>query len=357
MLTIQQTMPLEIQTIPSYFSIEDTLFFDIETTGLSPKISNLYLIGCLYVKDKTLHLIQWFADDYHSEELILREFFKLLESFKLLAHYNGSGFDIPYLQNKCEKYHLSYTFGGINSLDIYKKITGLKPILALPNLKQKTIESFLGLSRKDPYDGKELISIYSDYMQNKILSKPFETQLDSLLLHNKEDVFGLFHSIKMLSYLDLFDGTFSIEKTRLENNQFHIQLSLQQELPHSFTFKNETFFLSANEKIANITISILKDSLKFFYDNYKEYYYLPEEDTAIHKSVATYVDKKYRQKAKANNCYIRKSGLFLPEYKKTITPAFKKDYHAKIYYFELTENIQSNYSLIKNYLLDLFQTL
>ena len=41
-----------------------------------------------------------------------------------------------------------------------------------------------------------------------------------------------------------------------------------------------------------------QDTLKYFYDNYKDYFYLPKEDTAIHKSVATYVDKDFRQKAK-----------------------------------------------------------
>ena len=51
---------------------------------------------------------------------------------------------------------------------------------------------------------------------------------------------------------------------------------------------------------------------RYFYPDYKNYYYLPEEDRAIHKSVASFVDKDFRTKATKETCYIRKSGTYYP---------------------------------------------
>ena len=49
-------------------------FFDIETTGLSAKTSQLYLIGCLYTDGTQFQLHQWFAENYADEKLLLTTF-------------------------------------------------------------------------------------------------------------------------------------------------------------------------------------------------------------------------------------------------------------------------------------------
>ena len=72
--------------------------------------------------------------------------------------------------------------------------------------------------------------------------------------------------------------------------------------------------------------------LKYFYSNYRDYYYLPIEDTAIHKSVGEYVDKTARVKATARTCYTRKQGLFLPQFEPLWSPSLKEDYKAPLSY-------------------------
>lgn len=76
--------------------------------------------------------------------------------------------------------------------------------------------------------------------------------------------------------------------------------------------------------------------MKFFFDHPEDYYYLPAEDMAIHKSVATYVDKDFRKKATADNCYTKKDAIFVPQYETLITPFFKESNKDKLTYFELT---------------------
>lgn len=57
--------------------------------------------------------------------------------------------------------------------------------------------------------------------------------------------------------------------------------------------------------------------LKTFFKDYKDYYYLPAEDYAIHKSVGEFVDRSARKQATAHTAYIKKAGTFIPVYDET----------------------------------------
>ena len=94
-----------IQPLPYHFDnilsdrifTEDTIFFDIETTGFSPAHTMLYLIGCATRKDDKIVIEQFFADTPEDEPLILASFLSLLEKYGTIITFNGIGFDIPYL--------------------------------------------------------------------------------------------------------------------------------------------------------------------------------------------------------------------------------------------------------------------
>lgn len=71
---------------------------------------------------------------------------------------------------------------------------------------------------------------------------------------------------------------------------------------------------------------------------------------AIHKSVASFVDKEYRENAKASNCYTRKSGKFLPQYNNVMQPEFRKEYKDKISYFEMTDDFCTSDIMLRRYI-------
>ena len=71
--------------------------------------------------------------------------------------------------------------------------------------------------------------------------------------------------------------------------------------------------------------------------------------SAIHKSVAAYVDKSHRIKAKAATCYTKKSGIFAPWFKEEVTPAFYQNYKDPVSYLEVTESFMKNTGLQKIY--------
>jgi hypothetical protein len=68
-----------------------------------------------------------------------------------------------------------------------------------------------------------------------------------------------------------------------------------------------------------------------FYKDYRNYYYLPKEDMAVHKSVGSYVDREYRRQATASTCYTKKNGCFFPlpaAFDETI-PLFRENFKSR----------------------------
>ena len=330
-----------------------SIFFDIETTGFSANSSIVYLIGCIYYDGSTYQLIQWFAQSPDTELQVLKSFFEFLSSFDTLIHYNGEGFDLPFLLKRFDHYDLPYDFTTFQSIDLYKLLLPYKNILKLSNLKQKTVEGFLGIEREDLYHGGELISVYHDFIKNL----KTESQ-DLLLLHNHDDLLGMVRLYPVIAYYHLFHGeifnaschmhTYPSAKGQiLEEAVF--SFSCKMPIPREFSYRQQDFYLTVNGQSGKLSVQVYTDELKYFFPNYKDYYYLPMEDISIHKSVALYVDKDFRTQATAANCYNKKSGCFLPQIREIITPYFKQNYKDKQTYFELTEEFLNDSKQMESY--------
>lgn len=355
MITITKACQGEL-TYPFPCTRKELLFFDIETTGFSAKTSALYLIGALYYNENHWEIIQWFADDYESEKDLLFSFFTFLKKFSFLVHFNGNGFDIPFLMKKCQQHELTdtnYTFNKIHSYDIYKMIYPHRKRLNIENMKQKTLEAFLHISREDTYTGGELIAFYQKFLKIKETQPDRAKELQHfLLLHNQDDLAGMLQFSNILFLADLLSGNITFSTLSATKTDAAIQFTgtLPFHLDATFSAQTEDFLLSLKENMLTLAVSTCHATLKYFYDNYKDYFYLPKEDTAIHKSVATYVDKEFRQKAKKENCYIKKEGHFLPSYSTQLKPVFRTDYASKEYFILLDDaSLQSN-ALLNEYI-------
>lgn len=338
MITIKHPVDLpDTYPLERIGALKDLLFFDIETTGFSGDTSQLYLIGCTYHDGFGWKLIQWFADTRDSEAQLLEAFFTFMSRFKILVHFNGDGFDIPYLLKCCRRLGLDYNFDQIASLDIYKKIKPWRKLLGLENMKQKSIEAFLGVSREDKFSGGQLIQVYRDY-----LAARESFMYDLLILHNEDDLKGMPSILPILNYADMMDSAFSLESQQIySHSQEHPSqpfLNLTWKNPYSIPvpleYDSAPVSLELHHDTLTCNVALYQGELKFFYPNYKDYYYLPFEDTAIHKSVGGYVDKDARKKATARTCYTRKSGLFLPQFGPLWSPVLKEDYKSALDYAE-----------------------
>lgn len=326
--------------------MERTLFLDIETTGFTAKSSYLYLIGCAYFQAGKWHTIQWMAENYEQETDILTAFFEFSKLYKYLVHFNGNNFDLPFLAQKCVQLSLPYNFDSFTGIDLYKRIAPYKFFLKLPNCKQKTLELFLGLNRKDVFSGGELIGIYYDYVKS-----PTEFSEKALFLHNADDLKGMLEILPMLAYYDLFNGDVKAKKAQanyykdLNGNtrkELLITLALTTPLPKPVSASANDCYFKGDGETAFLKIPIYEEELKYFYSNYKDYYYLPTEDVALHKSVASFVDKEHRLQATAATCYTRKFSVYLPQWEILFEPFFKRDYASRELFFELTDEMKKD---------------
>lgn len=334
-------------------ALEKVLFFDIETTGFTARSSSLYLIGCAYYQADCFHICQWFADGPKQEEELLTAFFRFSEKYTHLIHFNGTQFDIPYLLQKCRQLGLPYNFSHLESLDIYKKVTPYKTFLHLPDCKLKTIEAFLGIRREDTYTGGELIQIYQEYLHTHL-----EHSKQLLLLHNHDDILGLLQTLPILSYHALAEGSITVtditvnpyqDYAQIARQEILLSLSLPVSLPIEVSGRFQDCYFTGYDHKGTLRLPLYEECLKYFYPNYKDYYYLPAEDTAVHKSVAAYVDKEYRVQATASTCYTTKTAVFLPQWETLYEPCLKRCYKDKESFFELTENKLQDTAFFSSY--------
>lgn len=308
------------------------LYFDIETSGLSTKFHDIYMIGTAYQSDLAgnYKIIQWFNDDGKSEYEILKEFLSISSDFDILAHYNGDTFDIPFIAEKCKQYELNFAKEKYQSLDLYKLIKHLKNFLKVVNMKQKSIEEFLGMHRKDQYDGGQLIQVYKDYLkQNRTDLK------ESLLLHNHDDIIGLISIQNILPYLFITEGKFKTSNyTFINDNELIIDCESDYTVSVPLSLNFDGTYIKISDNKVRFLLQIYNKELKHFYKEYKDYYYLVDEDYAIHKSVALFVDKNHRVKCSKDNCYIKKQSYFIKQYTSLFEPEFKENSKDSVSFFE-----------------------
>lgn len=362
MITIQKRLDLpDTYPLARIGALEDLLFFDIETTGFSGDYSTLYLIGCTYFQDDSWQLVQWFADTADSEAGLLHSFFSLLKQFRILIHFNGDGFDLPFLSKRCQKLGLDYSFDHIESFDIYKKIKPYRKLLGLESLKQKSIEHFLGIHRQDKYTGGQLIDVYRDYL---ITHERF--LYDLLILHNEDDLKGMPTILPILNYPDFFEHPFRFDTQQITEvpdlfgrscRSLEIRCRSSYTIPVPIQCDRTPVSICAEGDMLTVSAELFDGTLKHFYPNYKDYYYLIYEDTAIHKSVGEYVDKSARVPATAKTCYTRQEGCFFPQFEPIWEPVMKQAPKDKLSYVPLNQLCLDDSACLNTYLSQLFRYL
>ncbi len=328
------------------------LFFDIETTGLSPRSSSLYLIGAVSCQDSDWTLTQWFAESAAEEPAVLNAFLSYAGHFSQIVHFNGDRFDLPYLAEKCQAYHRVNTLSALVSRDLYRMIHPLKPLLNLSSMKLKSLEEYLGVHREDRFSGGDLIKVYLNYV-----AFPSEEALQTLLLHNLEDITGMLSILPLLSYLPIIGGTFRASDCEICADSLIIRTWLPYLLPRPLSYRNSLFYLTASKNRLSFQVKGVRKPLKHFFADYKNYYYLPTEDTAVHKSVAAFVAKEYREPAKASNCYNKKAGFYLPQTEELFQPVFKEAYEDSLSYFPCTDSFMQNREALQEYTVHLLSSI
>ncbi len=148
-------------------------YLDIETTGLSPNYSKITVIGIHLVEDENERFVQLVGDDITSESLL-----KALEGVDTIHTYNGSRFDLPFIQSALGV-DLSKEFGHCDLMyDCWQNnlYGGLK-----------RVEQTLGIPRKlTEINGLEAVRLWWRYVNDYD-----QDALKTLCEYNREDVVNL----------------------------------------------------------------------------------------------------------------------------------------------------------------------
>ena len=346
-------------------SLEDALLYDIETTGLNPKASQLYLLGVLLFHKENSEFIQYFAESVRDEEEILEQFFQLCQTKKVLISFNGEGFDNRFIETMAKSYGKLPLHLNLKQLDLFKLIRKRKKFYGLESCSLKSCERFLGIYREDRCSGGELISVYREYLQDKDREKK-----NMLLLHNREDIQNLPALFSFLAYENIFQGNVHFQRTELlvrdemkEKNDNHqkdnslqikdlelgerqnsrtteklcLRFSLPSSVPVPLTLTPKNFLLEIKETSLCLTVPLYQGELCYFFKDYKDYEFIPSEDRVVHKSLAAMYPKEMREKAKASTAYQKMKTSFLPVFQEG-EKVFKKTYQDKNCFIPFKEN-------------------
>lgn len=369
------------------------IYFDIETTGFRASTSSLYMIGWAVragslggsagispdaassggpvpspdavfpgrpapSPDDNWEITQVMAQSRSEEEALLKDFSGVLSGYDWMVAFNGERFDLPYLREKFEAHGMEDPFSRLKIVDLYQMVRPCRQMLGLERLSQKSVERFLQIRREDPYNGGELIDVYRSVRDHRCTGDEEENALRALFLHNYEDVLGMLHMTPLLSYRMASECTASVSIFPAQSHTLEAAFRLTVPVPEAVRFvPQEQCSVSLSGDEAAVTVRMLSGCLYHFFPDYQNYYYLPAEDTAMHKSVASFVDPSHRERAKAHNCYVRKEGLFLPLPKELpddslplFGPLFGRFYKDPVRWFEYRPGMEDDTGMFSVYI-------
>ncbi len=163
--------------------VEDVLFVDLETTGLSN--TPVFLIGAMVWDESGLSVRQYFARSLEEERAILSLFAELLSPATWLVTFNGKSFDWPFVQNRAYRHGVDVPFHSVHVdlLHVGRRAWGD----GLPNCRLQTLERFIcDRTRDGDIPSSEIPAAYRRFTRTGDAS-----EMASVLEHNALDLITL----------------------------------------------------------------------------------------------------------------------------------------------------------------------
>ena len=331
----------------------EILFIDIETTGLRAKENAIFEIGCIYYQADSWNMIQWLDTTGLEEKEVLSSFVLFAGSYRYLIHYNGDRFELPFIRQRIAENGLTDVTEQMTSIDLFKMVKPFRGVLGLTEYKQTTMEELLGIERGDVPSGKDLIRIYQQFIAN-----PSPELLKKVTQHNAADLTGLVRLLPLTVYDRLSAACLDVYRAQTNyyddydgerREELFLFFKLPQAVPAPLYASASHCYAKVEGNKGVIKIPLYTETMKYYYANYKDYYYLPDEDMAVHKYLAVHVDSAHRIRCTPQTCYTRKYAAFLPQWDLFQTPFFKRDYEDSELFFEFTDEMKRDRAFLSDY--------
>ncbi|AEB75465.1 ribonuclease H-like domain-containing protein [Clostridium botulinum] len=166
--------------------VNNTIFFDIETTGFDKEKASVILISGGWFDENNKFIIkQYFAESLDEEVQLLESFKKDVSKFHAWCSYNGRAFDEPFIKKRMDINNIDFT-PPQDHIDLYRLIRPYYKQLGMERCNLKSVEKYLGIDRQDQIDGGMCVELYYEFLTNKDIRLR-----EVIMLHNYEDVLNL----------------------------------------------------------------------------------------------------------------------------------------------------------------------
>jgi len=167
--------------------LEQTLFIDTETTGLSGGAGTCaFLVGVGYFQDSEFRVVQYFMNDFDEEHALMETLAKLVSRFQVIVSYNGKSYDIPLLNSRYIYQGLKSEFQTVRHFDLLHTVRRLwkhrLPDCSLATAEQHLIKN----TREGDIPGYLIPITYFDYLRTKDAGP-----LKSVFYHNQQDILSM----------------------------------------------------------------------------------------------------------------------------------------------------------------------
>lgn len=270
----------EKSTIPS-----NTVFLDIETSGLSPHKDDISIIGLAkYFNYKKYRIITLISEN-NEKELIYEFLNSIIGNYEIYT-FNGYEFEEKFLNQKIIKYDISFNFKQFKFISIKSILKNYSNFISLESFTRKDVENYFQIHRNYDYDMKKIV---------KTLKKDNLLYNQELINHNIDEIQSLVKLFNKINNFQFDKKIFIKDKYFYLNNFSIFSESLKLSFKTDRHYKFGQFYLSNGEKMIifqnridiELFIKIIynKDEKIIVFENKDEYIPLFIKNDIIYENI------------------------------------------------------------------------
>ena len=220
-----------------------------------------------------VRLISWISEQESDEYEMLTALSDALDSIRRIITFNGNAFDLPHLHQKYKAFDLMDPLQGKQYLDLMLRLKPISRFLALPSGKLADFAGFLHLAQPDASD-EASFRFHPGAEDKHEASTP-------------NDALYTLECMSLLHYADFLDQGARIREVTTDEERVIFRLHYPDGFPVGFSVHDSGFHLRFSEDGTVLLSSrICNGSIRYYHTDVKNYWYLPLEGYAIHKSAA-----------------------------------------------------------------------
>ncbi|MCA9519571.1 MAG: ribonuclease H-like domain-containing protein [Myxococcales bacterium] len=284
------------------FSLQNAVFFDLETTGLSHGAGNLaFLVGVGRFVGDEFRLYQYFLDDISREQAMLALLGEHFEACRHLVTFNGKSFDAHVLHNRQILHRMQPTLALTARIDEHLDLLHLSRRLfrgAYADTRLQTLErEELGVVRVDDVPSALIPSFYFHFLQSGEIGP-----LLGVIEHNRLDVLSMVTLLGRLRQMLAFPEQSLGSKTRLNLARWFAKIG---DPTSAFAIARGTLDVDRRPPCELFAIgyeacrrvaTVDDEAIERWFTAWREIY---PEDRALHEAMAMHYERRVKNFAKA----------------------------------------------------------